>query len=452
MLGWVFFAPGALALDIIPSDSHYYYALEGGSDISMPPVTTRRDLRVSGDLNTNLGYTCNGFNPSISMRNTLNDLVSGIEGMGRDILNSATAAVGSLPMYLLAKYQPALYSVLQNAMAGGENDFNISMKSCQDALNQINAGKSPYRDWFSVSDSQGWLNEAKRAQEGQEVDINRSVKQMTQSPEHYGLPWVHKGMNAGGVDQMPIRVLYDVVIAGYNVFVDPSRPLDSQAPIPSDHELYPYWRTPDAAGKWAQLVLGDITISAKDDDTHPGVGLTTLLKTCPLEASNAFTCEKNNRQRLEQLVQNDAYPTGMQLKAVSSNEMLLTPDLIFTLRSMTAENRAIAISKISEDVTIQNVMDEALLLRRLLIAGSQTKPVHNLKPALTMVNDSITLLDQDIKNLMFEHDVRKNMMANTVQTLMMLETANKAKALHEHDETAAPALEAGAVYKGGPSS
>ena len=79
--------------------------------------------------------------------------------------------------------------------------------------------------------------------------------------------------------------------------------------------------------------------------------------------------------------------------------MLITPEIIRAVRTRTSEEQAIAISKIAEDVAIQNLVDEALLLRHILIAGSQTKPVHNLKPALTTIYRTINQLDQDIKEL-----------------------------------------------------
>ena len=270
------------AMDIIPSNSHYYYQMGGGSDVSMPPVTDQQNITLGGDMNTNLGFTCNGFNPSVSLSNTINNIEESTQGLQQNVVNSATSAVGSMPMYLLSKSNKDLYNLIQNTMTGAEDTFHISMNSCQDALNQIRENKSPYQNWFGVSDSQGWLNYAKEAQQGQAVDINDAKQQITKDPQQYGIPWIHKGQNSAGTNgnQVPIRVIYDVVVAGYNTMVDPTLPLDAKDTHADQNSgLARYWKTANEAGNWAKLVLGDITISARDnaDQTTRGTGLMTMV-------------------------------------------------------------------------------------------------------------------------------------------------------------------------------
>jgi len=442
------------ALNIIPSNSHYYYRLGGGSDISMPPVTKQESISVGGDVNVNLGYSCGTFNPVISMRNSLNQMKDSVEALPQNVIASATAAVGSFPMYILEKASPELYNLLQNAMAHASETFHLSMKSCEDALNNIKDGKSPYQDWFSISDSQGWLKHAKAAQAGNSgEDINDVKKELSSNPEKYGIPWIHHGQNAGGENQVDIQVIRDVVMAGYNVMVDPSLPLDSTTSAPSTSELTHFWKSPLEASKWAQLVLGDVTISsiAGDDKTNAGVGLITILKTCPNGANNDLTCTKNIsgsiKHTLINIVQSSGYPTADDLKKVSTNEMMITPDVIASIRNRTPEEQAIAISKLGDDVAIQNLVDESLLLRRLLVAGTQTKPVQNAKPALTAVERVIAELDSDINNLKLESDIRTQFTTSTAQTLLGNENIERAKALSEHEQTQPPYSENGAVYK-----
>ena len=52
--------------------------------------------------------------------------------------------------------------------------------------------KSPYQDWFSISDSNGWMNHAKAAAQGQDVDINTARTDTTKKGPEYGVQWVHK--------------------------------------------------------------------------------------------------------------------------------------------------------------------------------------------------------------------------------------------------------------------
>ncbi len=440
------------AMDMVASNSGYYYKMGGGSDVSMPPVTDQQDITLGGDVNSDLGFTCDGFNPSISIGNTLNNIAGSLQGISSSIIGSATSAVGSMPMYLLSKSNKDLYNLLQNTMTDASDTFHLSTKSCQDALGQIKNGKSPYQDWFSVSDSQGWLSEAKRAQQGQDVDINQVKKGNTQDPAKYGIPWVHKGQNSGGTNgnQVPIKVIYDVVVAGYNSMVDPSLPLDDKmTQASSGTGLSRYWKTADDAGNWARLVLGDITISsqANADQTDRGIGLMTLVQTCPNYASNNLTCAKTIASNLNDILSSNSAPSAEQLQSISSNELMATPDLINGIKLHNKQDQALAVSKWSQDVALQNTVDEALLMRRILIAGSQTKPVHNLKPATTAVNHAINQLNTDIKNILFQFQVRRALMTNTAETIMGTQQNREASAVAEHNTEQAPPMTKGAVYK-----
>src|SRR5690349_17543365 len=86
------------ALNMVPANSNYYYSLNGGSAVSMPLVTKQHEIKVGGGMSSDLGFTCSGFNPAISMQNYLNNMQNSVEGLDRDVLGSLTAAVGSAPM------------------------------------------------------------------------------------------------------------------------------------------------------------------------------------------------------------------------------------------------------------------------------------------------------------------------------------------------------------------
>jgi integrating conjugative element protein (TIGR03755 family) len=439
------------AIDMIPANSNYYFKMGGGSDLSMPPVSDQTNIDIGGDVNTSLGFTCDGFNPAISIGNTINNIKSSVEGLSGNIINSATSAVGSLPMYLLSKSNKDLYNLIQNTMSSASDVFHLSMKSCQDSLGDIKNGKSPYQDWFSVSDSQGWVNASKQAAQGQNVDANDVKDQITKDPQKYGVPWTHKGQNSGGTNgnQVPIKVIYDVIIAGYNATVDPTLSLDSKnTKADNGSGLARYWPEADDAGQWAKLVLGDITISSIDgnDTTAHGVGLMTLVQTCPDNSSSAYTCAKTIQQNLADIVKTEGPLTGEQLESISSSQMMATPALIEGIRNKDTEDQAIAISKWSQDVAIQNVVDEALLLRTILITGSQTKPVHNLKPAMTMVQTSIDQLNTDINDITYEFSVKKALMGNTAASILEDQDHAEASATREDTQTQTPVMRNGAVY------
>ena len=457
--GLLIMAGQALATDIIPANSAAYYPLSGGSDISMPPVSDNADIDIGGDVHSNLGYTCTGFNPSISISNSINDIQDSIEGLGQDVIASATSAVGSLPMYLLSKSNKDLYNLIQNTMTGAGGQFHLSMKSCQDSLNDIHNGKSPYQDWFGVSDSQGWLKRAHMAAQGQKVDINDTTQQMTKKPNETGIPWVHEktsGNSGGtGTGQAPIKVIYDVVVAGYNVTVDPKSPLDAKTTKAKPNTaLARYFPVAGNAGDWGKLVLGDITISAKaektgDDKTAHGTGLMTIITACPNPdaGQKTLTCAATIAENLQHIVASSSTPTGKELSSVSSGGMMATPQLITAIRAKTPSEQALSISKWSQDVAIQNVVDKANTLRTLLVAGAHTKAVHNLQPAQNAVKQALLQLNDEIQALMQNYQIRKALTTHTAETIMASQTGVNEKAMLHNRPTQAPHNTSGVGYK-----
>lgn len=437
-------------MDIVASDSNYYYQMGGGSDLSMPPVTRNHNVTIAGDVD--VGYSCDGFNPSISISNTFNNLKESVQGIKQDVVNSATSAMGTLPLYILSKANKHLYNNIENTISSAQDTFHISMKSCQQAMDNIKDGKSPYQDWFSMSDSQGWMKYIKQSKQGQKVDINHARKQLSKNPDKYGVKWVHNQQSSGGSvgNQVPIRVMYDVVVAGFNAMVDPKADLDQKSTTPDgDTGLGQYFDNADDAGHWAQLVLGEIKISSKQghNDTKRGTDLMTIAQSCPKQADHELTCIKTIKKRMADIVSSAETPTAKQLKQISSDEMVATPKIIESIRNQTKQNRAVTINKWAEDAALQNVIDKAFMLRRLLIAGSQTQPVHNSQPALDTVHQSLKQLNKQIHNVLFQFKVRKQMMGHTAASILQNQNRSELKAMHSNTQTQEPLMRHGAVYQ-----
>ena len=358
-------------------------------------------------------------------------------------------------MYLLEKAAPKLYNLIENAMTGAQDTFNVSMKDCQSALGEIKQGKSPYQNWFTLSDSNNWMHHAKAAQQNQDVDINAAVTETTKTGSDEGVQWVHKGASGGKVGhQVPIKVISDVAIAGYNILIDPKRPLDDRAApdTKSNPAITTFWPKPQDAGDFATLVLGDIKISSENDvntqDTHAGVGLVPILTACPTASTKDRTCVKTLTGKLTQLVNSDQMPSSQDLAQVSANGVAVTAEVILTLRRKNAATQSLYESHIGEDIAMQNLVDEALLLRRMLIAGSQAQAVHALQPALDTITVTLKQLNKDIDNLLFEHNIRKEMTSNAIKTLMAEQSHNQTSSSKQENTTEPEsAMAAGAVYQ-----
>ena len=58
----------------MPSQSDYYYQLGGASNLFVPPINKDQTLKIGADIDGRMGFSCSGFNPVVSITNTMQDL------------------------------------------------------------------------------------------------------------------------------------------------------------------------------------------------------------------------------------------------------------------------------------------------------------------------------------------------------------------------------------------
>ena len=438
---------------LLPTQSDYYYKLGGDSDIFIPPVNRDQTVTIGGNINADLGImNCNLYNPVVSISNTFNDLKNSTSGIPDGLINNLKGSIAGFPLYKLQQAMPGLYNILQNASASAQNEFALRVQDCQQVKHTLENGQSPMTSVLSVSDSQGWLDSVKRLKQGEQVDITHTAKDIAKHSEDFGLPWVHRSEgNSGGKLQKPIKVIHDVIIAGYNLLLSPSRPLDALSEPDKNAATHShfvrYWKTPTDAANWAVMVLGDIQLSNNKTarDAKAGVGLSSLLQSCPKTASST-TCVTNVASFLWQLVDKKIQSDETNLRKISASNLLITADIITTLQHLPQEQQVLTVSKLAEEIAIQNLLDEAIMLRKILQAGFQIQEVQNLKPAVDMVRFTLKKLDADIHSLAFENDVKRKMMTQTLQLIMDLRHHELETNLPADDHDS-PLVKNGAVYK-----
>lgn len=442
-------AAGSAGASILPMQSEYYYQLGGASDVYIPPVNRDQTITLGGNINTG-GLNCNLFNPVVSITNTLNDLKTSSQGIPAAVVDNLKGSIGGFPMYKLQQSMPGLYNILQNGSLGAQNAFALRVQDCHDVKRSLVAGQSPIESMLSVSDSQGWIDAALRTKNGEQVDVISDAKIIAKHSDEYGIPWVHRSEgNSGGKLQKPINVISDVVIAGYNVMLTPTRDLDeTSAPVnDTSNGFVRIWSTPVKAAKWAVMVLGDIEVSTKPDakKIEAGVGLSALLHSCPKIASSS-TCVTNIARFLWDLIEKKESLNEKNLAKISAANILITEDIITAIQRMPREQQILSVSKLSEEIAIQNLLEEAMSLRRILQAGMQIQEVQHLKPALVMVKYAISKLDKDREALAFESKVRKKLMTETLSLIMSLRTNGLVTSMPGDDHEQA-LVKNGAVYR-----
>ncbi|HAT9491465.1 TPA: integrating conjugative element protein [Legionella pneumophila subsp. pneumophila] len=434
----------AHAGSFMPSQSDYYYELGGTSNLFIPPVNKDQTLVIGADIDGRMGFSCSGFNPVVSITNTFQDLKKSALNIPGGVIDNLKGSVAGFPLYKLQQSMPALYNVLQNAASSAQNEFTLKVKDCQEVKQALEQNQSPMEGILSVSDSQGWLDAAKRAKK-ENVDVTETSKSIAQKRDEYGLPWIgsDKG-NAGGRFQRPIKVINDVVIAGYNILLE-RKPLDSLEKPNTKTPMVQSWPTPTDAANWAVKVLGDIQVSSSENkqshDAKAGIGLSALLQSC----ANANTCSQNIAKALWNLINGTWKLTEENLHKISASNLLITDEVITTIQHLPREEQMLTVSKLAEEIAVQNMLDKALMMRRILQAGLQVQEVQNLKPAMNMVLFALKKLDDDIHSLSFENDVRKKMMTETLGTIMDIRHQAQSQNMPGQDHEQ-PAVKNGAIY------
>src|SRR5690554_450535 len=102
----------------------------GGGLISGPPTKIHSIPILSFGAGWDLNMACGEFDPKMTVKNQLNGLTDGFKNMMDNVINSATAAVASLPALAIQKADPGLYDLLQQGILQGKMDFEFAESSC----------------------------------------------------------------------------------------------------------------------------------------------------------------------------------------------------------------------------------------------------------------------------------------------------------------------------------
>lgn len=429
------------ASDIIPTgdaNNTLYYQIGGASDFMPPPVSDTQTINLGANANLGLGNTCGAFNPALSMTNTLNNLQQQAENIEQSVLSNATGSLVEMPMYFLAQADPTAYSMINNAIINASKKLEISTKSCQDVHSQIAQGKNPYQDWGTIAVGDQWKQQLSLTSTGQE-DINTAKATIDQTAGNTGVPWVQgtadgrdSGYHAGGLNQPPIRVIADTVKAGYNAML--MRDLNDSSPAPAGGELANEFPAPHDAVAWITNVVGDQTVttctSSSCTSQQAGIsgrGLLPWITTCG--SQNQTYCASTIQTNLTNLVTGQTALTKQNLEAVSASGLVISPQIIAALQTMEPIQQNLMITKLAQEVSTQQVVERALTARHLLQTGSQVPVIAANGPAQTSIHHAIQQLDDDIKSLSFESDIRRNLMSNTLVDVLNYQTNQQAAAL-----------------------
>ena len=386
-------------------DSLWYYEIGGAEPVSVPANPAVVSVTLGGSAQLGLGYSCGKFDPVAAVTNTLNDIGAGVDNMMNAMTAAATSAIAALPALILQRANPGLYDLFQNALIKAEETMQLATKSCEQMEAEIAQGKNPYADLITLSKGNDW-----KVQMGIGGNDAVTAKDTVESSNgDNGVPWI--GGQAGGSGQPVLEFTGDIVEAGYNINMN--RAVTDTTPVPaaSATRLSEIWSSPAEARDWTVDVVGENIVTTCDTcrkDSIPGTGLLPKL----YQESATVTTEIQN------LVSGATPPTLANLDQITAPGVAITRQVIEAIREMPPSEQSLIMGRLVSEISTARTVEKALFARRLLLSGRQVPEVYATEVAREHADTSIAELDKEIENLLFETRVRKEVVSDTVATLL----------------------------------
>ncbi|MGH8289620.1 MAG: integrating conjugative element protein [Steroidobacteraceae bacterium] len=387
------------------------YRIGGGTAVPMGTAPNMSTLSVGIGWNTNL--ICGKMSLTTTLKNQLNGTTAGFEQIMSSVIQNATAAVASLPALIIQRADPGLYNLLTNGILQARLDFDRSKLTCQAMGKEMVQLAGGEMGWDQLAQGVTLANTVGT------TDAVSAIQTAESTDGNNGVPWVG-GTNAGGTGQPPIRVIGDVVQAGYNLLNN--RSVTSTASIdPStcNNELTcQAWSSPAAAAAWAVRVLGEQQEQTCDTCTKtattPGVGLTPLVQ-------QAY---QSTVQSIDALLSGQKPLTTQNLEAAGSSAVPITRGVIEALRGDPDES--LLTQRLASEVALSSVLEQALTLQRVLLTGREEPNVAANQLAQGAISHQEEILQQEIENLKTELDLRRELAGNSPTEIIERDHARSA--------------------------
>jgi integrating conjugative element protein (TIGR03755 family) len=396
------------------------YSIGGGRAVSMSPVSNMRSIGVGVGWNSNL--ICGDMSISTTIQNQLNGITNGFQTIMSNVIQNATAAVASLPALIIQRADPGLYNLLTNGILQARLDFDRSKLTCRAMAEKMADVAGGQVGWSQIADGMVLKQAVANA------DAVSAIEQTETSRGNEGVTWVG-GENAGGSGQRPIRVVSDVVSAGYNLVN--GRDVDDTSSIApgncGGNLTCETWNSPAAASAWAVRVLGEqeqrTCETCTKTVTTPGGGLTPLIQ----------EEYETKLEALQELITGSRSLSIDNLQAAGSASLPITRGVIEALRD--EPDQDILARRLASEIALSSVLEKALLLQRTLLTGRKEPNVAANELAQKAVSHESDLLDREIHNLKTELELRRELASNSPTAIIQRHSARSAgsRSIYEGD-------------------
>lgn len=389
----------ALASEAFPvGEDTLYYEIGGGSNIPYSTGSEKHRFPVSASAGMRIGSACSKFDPEISLTNSLNDVESLAKGLGGSMIKSAKAAILNLGPYIIAKGNPTLYNLFNNAFIGGKEVFTTSMKECEQMEQDIQSGKNPYEGIIKIGNQHGWKKEMSIG-----GDLNKAKETVAKKSKEEGVVWV-ENKSKGGKGQDPLNLIGDTVKAGYKIMSE-QKMFDV-----GDSNVFNIFSDSDDAKKWITGVVGEYRLVTYDIDkanNEPGFGLTPYLSTKAIEIKGL----------LQNMVEGIESISSSNIKKISAPGVMINEAVIQNIRVRPSYQQQLIINRLSEESATSITIEKAWQAKKVLQVGLQDPYIAQVDVAQTQVQKSIARIDTEIQEILDALNIKKSLVSNTVNAM-----------------------------------
>jgi len=420
-----------------------YYSIGGAVPFSVSAGTGYQPSFASLGVGWNMSSSCSGFDIGATVSNQLNGLTTGFQDMMGSIINSATGAVAALPGMIIQRVNPGLYDMLQNGVLQGRVDFENAKLSCQ-SIATAAADYAESGSWMQRASSEAWESTAES-----ESDAVRAQQEAEDQRGNQGITSIG-GLKKGGEGQSPLKIISDVVYAGFNQLHGRSNSADESdiegggdgwgsvltgvgdwagaAMKPSvsvtsncKGGMCTLWKNPEEAAMWVSDVLGEVSVRLCDGcdkvKAQAGTGLTKKLE-------EEFHDIASN---LNSLLSDPSSINANSLQGVSAGESLVVNRKVIEAISADPDGSLLA-QRLASEIAFARTITKAMWARRTLMAGMSDPNILEAGQYEEKALAKLELLNTEMQMLKEEMEIRTMLASNAATALLQRSNARASAA------------------------
>lgn len=389
--------------------NRYHYIINGSKSFSEPIIQPNSSLHLESSYSIGSKFSCGNFNFQSSIATQLSNAK---ERLRTQIVGAVQGLIAALPEILLQKIKPDLYDLYQKLMIRAEADIRFAYSSCESwkkAFREDNKGVS---EIMKDAVDYDWSIEAT----SDTTDIYKAQQNVEENIGKNGIKWCNNE-EKGGKNSKAFKPLRDVAIAGFNTLI--GRNCTSENPVSrnklssNNENLIKYFKDTSEVKEFALEVLGDYIFKIGENGIRDGnipQGLQGLINLKMIEIKDLLleAVKKPSQNGARNLMKKEIYLGAPKIEY----------ETIEALSSMDVGIRNMAIDALSNELAAAFIITKALKFKKILKAAKYIPELKKIDFVESLINQSLADLDSQMKDLLFEKQVRESFYSQTAFSII----------------------------------